>query len=495
MKAIKLIRCGLFPLMLAGLLNSVMTLPAEAQDDIQPGSPQLDIVTVDPATGFAVLKWLPSSSPDVGSYVVYTWSGTAATAVDTIRSPYIYEYTHSGSAARYRSVTYMVAAIDSSLNISPLSNGLSTIWLSAVNDVCNSRVTVTWTPFENLRHPATGYVMHISEGDGAVISDVNLPPGETQYLFSGYNPDTEYCFNVTAAGGEGPVSSSNRACITTGSEVAPVWVRIDAVEVRGGGIIVTAGYDPATVLENYRLLVYNPGTVTWDEAEASTGSSGRVLFTLLPADTTVSGLYRVAAVNSCGVNVTLSASARNMVLESSFSGTLINLRWNRPVSSGSEVFSVWRDTGNGLIEVATGLTDTLWAEDYTVFAPDVTSGKVVYRVTAADPDAPSGSPLHLSSAAVIEVDENVFIPNAFTPSGTGENAVFRPEFSFIPGAYDFRIMSRNGVLLYRTGDPGEGWDGRHSGKPMPAGVYLWSLRLTTPSGSSLSRTGTVTILP
>ncbi|HMT67110.1 MAG TPA: gliding motility-associated C-terminal domain-containing protein, partial [Bacteroidales bacterium] len=66
---------------------------------------------------------------------------------------------------------------------------------------------------------------------------------------------------------------------------------------------------------------------------------------------------------------------------------------------------------------------------------------------------------------------------------------------FHPGEYDFRILSRNGALLFRTGDPGEGWDGRHNGRMMPPGVYLWSLRLTTTSGQTLERNGTVTILP
>lgn len=491
MKLLKFIETGILTLLVSGLFSGQVA----GQDVIQPESPQLNIVTVDPATGFAMLEWIASTSPDVAMYVVYTWSGGTATAIDTVRSPYIYEYTHTASAARYRSVTYVVAAIDSSLNISPLSNRLSTIWLSAVNDICNGRVTVTWTPFENQYHPAAGYTVRISEGQGTNLPDVKLPITGTQYLFAGYDPDTEYCFSVTAAGGEGEISSSNRACVTTGSEVAPAWVSIYAIEVLGAGITVTAGYDPATVMSSYRLLRYNAGTGIWDVAASATGSAGSVSFDLSPADTVIPRLYRVAAVNSCSVNSVISASARNIVLESSFSGTLINLRWNRPVRGGSELFSVWRDTGNGLREVASVLSDTLWSEDYTLFAPEITGGRVVYRITAADHGAPVGTPSHLSSAAVTDASENVFIPNAFTPDGTGENRIFRPEFSFLPGDYDFRVMSRNGALLFRTGDPGEGWDGTHEGKPMPPGVYLWSLRLTTQSGSLLVRSGTVTILP
>src|SRR5690606_17899336 len=143
----------------------VMTLllsgTAAGQDEIQPVSPVLDIVTVDPATGFAEIRWLSSVSPDVGSYVVYTYSEGTATAIDTVRSPFITTLTHSSSAASYPSVTYVVAAVDSSLNISPLSNPLSTVWLSAVNDECTGKITVTWTPYGNQQHPAVSQTLHI----------------------------------------------------------------------------------------------------------------------------------------------------------------------------------------------------------------------------------------------------------------------------------------------------------------------------------------------
>jgi gliding motility-associated-like protein len=96
---------------------------------------------------------------------------------------------------------------------------------------------------------------------------------------------------------------------------------------------------------------------------------------------------------------------------------------------------------------------------------------------------------------MIGATENIYMPNAFTPGRGGENASFRPEFSFMPEGYDFRIYSRNGALIFRTTDHGEGWDGNFNGSPMPPGVYLWRLSLVTPSGRTEIRNGTVTILP
>jgi len=487
MKLLKPIAMLILPVLLIGTVMG--------QDETQPLSPTLDIVTVDPATGFATLRWIQSPSPDVGSYVVYIDEGVTAPAIDTIRSPFITEYTHTASAARYRSVTYVVAAIDSSMNVSPLSNSLSTVWLSAVNDECTGRITVTWTPYGNQRHPATSQVIHITSGSGSLISEHVLQPSGTTYTFTGYDPDTEYCFNVTANDVSGPFSSSNRACVTTGSEVAPVWVRIDAIAVEGGGITVSAAYDQATTMETYRLLRHNPVSLSWEQTASATGSSGKVLFTAPSEDTTVINLYMVAAVNRCSLNAALSEPARNILLEAAYTGISVGLRWNRPVQGGSELYNIWRDTGDGMQEVARDLTDTVWSEDYATFAREMSAPAVVYRITASDPSMPAGTPAHRSQAAIIEGTVNIYMPNAFTPGRGGENALFSPEFSFIPGGYDFRIYSRNGVLLFRTADPGEGWDGKYNGTPMPSGVYLWSFRIVTPSGRTEMRNGTVTILP
>ena len=97
MKTLRLISLTLLILFMAGNVTG--------QDVTQPSSPLLDIVTVDPLTGYATLHWLPSTSTDVGSYIVYTVSNNIAYAVDTLFSPYITDYIHTGSAARYMSVT------------------------------------------------------------------------------------------------------------------------------------------------------------------------------------------------------------------------------------------------------------------------------------------------------------------------------------------------------------------------------------------------------
>jgi gliding motility-associated-like protein len=389
----------------------------------------------------------------------------------------------------------VVAAIDSSLNVSPLSNSLSTVFLSAVNDTCNNRIVLSWTPYNNLSHPADSYEIRVAtEGGPAVLQGV-VPSSVTSYIYTGFDPGTQYCIHIRTTQEGAALSSSNNVCLTSGTERAPSWIRIDAVAVTGQALQVAGSYDQAATADDFLLQRYNPVISTWETADSASGIDGNISFNFTGADTAVVSLYRIRVMYNCNIPGATSGDVRNMVLASSVSGTRIDLIWNNPFPEGNASFDVWRDTGQGWEEAAQGLSDTLWSDDYSIFAGELTTVAVSYQVTAAAPDAPAGVPPHRSSVTLVQPSENIFFPNAFIPDATGENALFKPEFSFIPVTYDLRVYSRSGVLLFQTGDHATGWDGRHGGEPLPSGVYLWSLKLTTPSGNPLVRNGTVTILP
>jgi hypothetical protein len=66
--------------------------------------------------------------------------------------------------------------------------------------------------------------------------------------------------------------------------------------------------------------------------------------------------------------------------------------------------------------------------------------------------------------------------------------------SFTPHAYRLIITDMKMKTLFASDDHLEEWDGTHGGVPLPEGVYLWFLRVISPSGNEISRKGTITIL-
>jgi gliding motility-associated-like protein len=463
------------------------------QDIIKPESPVLDYLTVNPSTGYAKLTWISSTSNDVELYVIYTFTDNSGFPIDTLKDKYAVTYTDYLSQARKKSVSYVVAAMDSSKNISLLSNDLSTIFLEAVNDSCNNRIILQWNQCINQRHPVTGYSILCSV-DGAAAQPLDTVQG-LSYTLSGYLTDTRYCFYINALNNEGIVSSSNMQCIKTGSEKVPGWVDITGLNIDSPVIDIEGSYDTSGDITSFACERKTHGSETWNEIATGTGQAGSVSFTDQSPDTGSVSLYRVAAVNKCNIHVTVSGPARTIILTANRSDNDVYLKWNNPLPGRTSSFTLLRNTGNGYKEIASGISDTIYTDDYSSYAYNIEGTRVTYRVRSTANTGHSGSFEALSTAAGLDISEYFRVGNAFTPNGDGLNDTFYPVLAFTPLSYEFIVYSRLGVILYRSTTPGSGWDGRHDGRLMAPGTYLWTVKIKTPSGQTEKRNGTVAILP
>jgi len=91
---------------------------------------------------------------------------------------------------------------------------------------------------------------------------------------------------------------------------------------------------------------------------------------------------------------------------------------------------------------------------------------------------------------IVPEPEIITVPNVLISNSFKGNNLFRPVLSFTPPDYHLIISDRRGNILFKTKDYNEAWDGSRNGN----GVYLWFLKVTTPTGKSISKTGTVTII-
>ena len=67
----------------------------------------------------------------------------------------------------------------------------------------------------------------------------------------------------------------------------------------------------------------------------------------------------------------------------------------------------------------------------------------------------------------------VILPNAFSPNGDGNNDVFRPKVYDDIHNYQLSIYNRWGSLIFRSNDPGIGWDGSYKGSTAPPQHYVY----------------------
>ncbi len=90
-------------------------------------------------------------------------------------------------------------------------------------------------------------------------------------------------------------------------------------------------------------------------------------------------------------------------------------------------------------------------------------------------------------------DYAIYIPNAFTPNGDGNNDVFQYHLIGVKQAYIF-IFNRWGEKVFETDNPTEYWDGTYKGKLCNPDVYVYHIKLVSYDNKQAEFKGSVTIL-
>lgn len=87
----------------------------------------------------------------------------------------------------------------------------------------------------------------------------------------------------------------------------------------------------------------------------------------------------------------------------------------------------------------------------------------------------------------------LYIPNAFSPNGDGENDVF---FIYGSGIKEFtlRVFDRWGTFIYESQNIEQGWNGTFKGKVMDQGVYVYYLKMVLKNLTIENRKGSIMLL-
>ncbi|MNK05559.1 hypothetical protein D3C87_234420 [compost metagenome] len=97
-----------------------------------------------------------------------------------------------------------------------------------------------------------------------------------------------------------------------------------------------------------------------------------------------------------------------------------------------------------------------------------------------------------SVTQVIEIFQDIVVPNIITPNNDGTN-----DFFFIKTAgiksYDLIIVNRWGNTVFTSSDPNVVWDGKSDGKPVDDGVYFYKLKASSTS-KQYNYQGNVTVI-
>lgn len=100
----------------------------------------------------------------------------------------------------------------------------------------------------------------------------------------------------------------------------------------------------------------------------------------------------------------------------------------------------------------------------------------------------------IDSFHVTVVEQDVFVPSAFSPNGDGVNDIFHVTARKLITLQEFKIMNRWGQQIFETRDISKGWDGNFKGKMQDPGVYYYMIKVASPTGKTQFLKGDITLI-
>ena len=135
---------------------------------------------------------------------------------------------------------------------------------------------------------------------------------------------------------------------------------------------------------------------------------------------------------------------------------------------------------------AYGLNDPLIQQPVAVL-----DKSIVYIVMASTPDGCSGQD---TISIKVYARADIYVPNAFSPNGDGHNDIIRAIPVGVKAFSWFVIFDRWGRQVFRTTNPGIGWDGTVNGTLLQAGNFVWVAAGSDYEGHAIERKGTLLLV-
>jgi len=87
-----------------------------------------------------------------------------------------------------------------------------------------------------------------------------------------------------------------------------------------------------------------------------------------------------------------------------------------------------------------------------------------------------------------------YVPTAFSPNEDNINETFKPTGLAFALEYKFIVFNRWGEILYETGIPKDGWDGKFKGKLVEQGLYYYRIQFVGANEIRNEEKGNVMVL-
>jgi gliding motility-associated-like protein len=139
-----------------------------------------------------------------------------------------------------------------------------------------------------------------------------------------------------------------------------------------------------------------------------------------------------------------------------------------------------------------------WIDNNSIASPTATGREsIVYTCVAAN----EGNCIARDEVKITVIcnNNNVFVPNTFTPNNDGNNDLFYPRGKGVFSIKSLRVFNRWGEIVFerinfQANDATAGWDGTFKGNKLPTDVYVYAMEIQCDNSTIVPTKGNVTLL-
>lgn len=439
----------------------------------QPNTPVPVSATVNVCSGNAAT--VAVASPIAG--VTYRWYDSAAktnllfTGVTYVTGPISANTTFYVDASSGSCTSSSVASVQVNVSSAP---GAPLVTNASVSTCGSSQVVLT------IANPQSGFTYNWYS---AATGGTNLSTGSS-FTTPALTASTTYYAEASNATGCTSTSRTPVAVTILPAPSAPT-VSTAGTEICAGGAttISATGSDGSIVIKWYAAAT---GGIA-----LATGSS----FTTPVLNTTTAYYAEAMNVGGCtsATRTVVVVTVRQPITAPvvSVASTTVNsitFQWAAVTGAngyqvsinGGATFITPSSGANGLTHIVTGLTVnqsvTIIVKALGTIACQLSANSNAVTGTSANP-----------------FGDGIFVPNAFTPNGDGNNDILYVYGNTIKGV-NFTIYDQYGGMLFHADRQANGWDGTYKGNRLPVGVYVYYLEATLNDGIMVKKKGSITLL-
>ena len=477
---------------------------AFASDTLDNLLPQIGPIQEASVAGTSVvINWSASPSPEVIGYVIYRDINSVPVPIDTIFDALT--YTDPLVGADQMTQTYNVLALDACGNTSLFQNAHRTMLLSTeAVDECAGTMQITWTAYVGYGATLSGYDIFGSEDGGPLELIDNVAPDVLTYTLTELRDLTNYQIVVQANRTNSETARSNAIDFVVDIVQRNCDLFLDFVSVASDASRLRWSNDVTAEATGTQVLIFNESTGAETEVDLGQAAplSAEVEYVDMNVGLPTEGRVFYTVFNSypCGDPQRSNMFSTAFLTAGAIIENNVTLTWLPPVVEGGRVvqYELFRREADGS-ETSLSILDpstTNFVDQPTFFASE--QREVCYILqTTVELVTPTGMELVRmvrSNVACTERQIDLFVPNAFAP--TGRNKIFRPVLNFgVPQRYALRIFDRYGQALFQSNLPEEGWRGLDAnGRIMPNGVYVYEIVIEREGGQRTEQRGTVLLI-